>query len=86
MPHLAFGFDSLIMASKLTANRTAVVDDRESTSRTGPSRYLFPLPASLYCFAIARARARAEASANVRISGACVRACVCMCVIKLNIA
>lgn len=56
MPHLAFGFDSLIMASKLTANRTAVVDDRESTSRTGPSRYLFPLPAFLYCFAIARAR------------------------------
>lgn len=30
-PHLSFDFDSSIMVSKLTANRTAVVDDCEST-------------------------------------------------------
>ena len=30
-PHLSFDFDSSIMVSKLTANRTGVVDDCEST-------------------------------------------------------
>lgn len=30
-PHLPFDFDSSIMVSKLTANRTGVVDDCEST-------------------------------------------------------
>lgn len=31
LPHLSFDFDSSIMVSKLTANRTGAVDDREST-------------------------------------------------------
>jgi len=39
-PHLSFDFDSSIMVSKLTANRTGVVDDCESTL-AGSLRYFY---------------------------------------------
>lgn len=50
-PHLSFDFDSSIMVSKLTANRTGVVDDCESTcSPVRQGIFIVPIFFSFFFF------------------------------------